>query len=57
MTEAMAVSASVAFRLGKVGSISIEEVMNMERTLSSRNMPRPGDPRTIKKLTDLFYKE
>jgi len=55
MVEAMALSASTALGIGKVSTISKEEVANMERTIASRAISRPGDPRVIKNLTDLYF--
>jgi len=56
MVEAMAMSVSVAMRLGKpMTEISREEVGNLENTMKTRNMPRPGDPRKIKSLQQLYF--
>lgn len=57
MAEAMARSVSVAAALGTVTIISREEVHKMEQTLATRSMPRPGDPRRISDLTELFYRD
>jgi len=54
MAEAMATSVAVASALGPLTFISSEEVQKMERTLAARSMPRPGDPRRIKSLTELY---
>ena len=56
MTEAMALSVSVAVQLGSVRTIPMHEVAAMERTIASREMPRPGDPRIIGSLTDLYQR-
>jgi len=56
MAEAMASSVVVASSLGSLTFISAEEVERMERTLKTRNMPRPGDPRKVTSLTDLYYR-
>ena len=55
MTEAMARSALVGATLGDVQSIPKVEVEAMERTLATRKMPRPGDPRRIRSLVDLYF--
>ena len=55
MTEAMAMSVHVASTLGPVTAIPKDEVRNMETTLATRNMPRPGDPRRVRDLVHLFY--
>lgn len=58
MIEAMAVSVSVAMGLGKpLTVIPKAEVGNLENTMKTRNMPRPGDPRTIRNLQQLYYGE
>jgi len=57
MAEAMARSVSIAVALGTVTTIPREEVLNMERTLEVRSMPRPGDPRRVSDLTELFFRE
>jgi L-fuculose-phosphate aldolase len=54
MCEAMAMSAHVAMGAGQVNEISRQEVANLENTIAGRNMPRPGDPREIDSLLDLF---
>jgi L-fuculose-phosphate aldolase len=54
MCEAMAMSAHVAMGAGTLNEIPREEVANLENTIASRNMPRPGDPREIDSLLDLF---
>ena len=56
MLEAMATSVATAMSTGRpLTEIAREDVLNLENTLSARNMPRPGDPRVIKSLLDLFY--
>jgi L-fuculose-phosphate aldolase len=55
MMEYQAHSVLVAQTIGRVDEIPRDEVDNMERTLRKRDMPIPGDPRVIKKLTDLYY--
>ncbi len=55
MAEAMAASVAYAATIGAVNQIPRAEVEKMERTLARRNMPRPGDPRRIKSLTDLYF--
>ncbi len=55
MTEALAKSAATALAAGKVNEIPREEVEKLENTISARNLPRPGDPRVIKTLTDMYY--
>ena len=58
MLEAMAGSVATALSSGRpIAEIPREEVANLENTLSTRNMPRPGDPRVIKSLMDLFFGE
>ena len=54
MCEAMGMSAHVAMAAGRLNEISREEVANLENTIAGRNMPRPGDPREIDTLLDLF---
>ncbi len=54
MIEQMAVGVHVAATVGQVTEISREEVANLEKTLATRNMPRPGDPRKIKSLLELY---
>ncbi|MFP4069602.1 MAG: class II aldolase/adducin family protein [Opitutales bacterium] len=55
MCEAMAVSVQTALSAeGEITEIPREEVENLERTLATRSMPRPGDPREIKSLLDLY---
>ena len=55
MTEALAVSVLTAKQLGELQEIPRHEVERLDRTLESRNMALPGDPRVITKLTDLYY--
>jgi len=57
MAEAMAQSAAVAATIGPMTTIPQDEVENMERTLATRRMPRPGDPRRIQSLTMLYFGE
>lgn len=54
MIEQMAMGVHVAATAGGVTEISRDEVANLEKTLATRNMPRPGDPRTIKSLLELY---
>lgn len=54
MAEALAHSVAIASTLGTVTTIPRHEVENMERTLATRSMPRPGDPRHITSLVDLY---
>lgn len=56
MAEAMAQSVAVARSLGgTVCEIPRTEVENLERTLASRRMPRPGSPNCIHSLIDLYW--
>jgi L-fuculose-phosphate aldolase len=58
MAEAMAQSVVVARTLGRaVREIPRAEVENLERTLASRRMPRPGSPTCIHSLIDLYWPE
>lgn len=54
MAEAMAQSAAIASSIGSPSTIPAKEVANMERTLATRSMPRPGDPRQISSLMELY---
>jgi ribulose-5-phosphate 4-epimerase/fuculose-1-phosphate aldolase len=55
MVEAMAISVQTALSCcGEVTEIPRHEVENLERTLATRNMPRPGDPREISNLLQLY---
>ncbi len=54
MTEAMTVGVAAGLAAGKIDEISTKDVEDLEKTISTRNLPRPGDPRVIKKLTDLY---
>ncbi len=54
MTEVMAVGVAAGLAAGKIDEIPMKDVEDLEKTMSTRNMPRPGDPRVIKKLTDLY---
>lgn len=54
MLEMEAYSVWVAHSLGSVESIPTEEVEKMERTLETRSLPIPGDPRRIKSLVDQY---
>lgn len=55
MTESLAKSAMTALVVGKINEIPREEVEKLENTINTRNLPRPGDPRVVKTLTDLYY--
>jgi L-fuculose-phosphate aldolase len=55
MTEALAASVATAMQVGEVREIPRGEVERLERTLASRNMILPGDPRVIERLSDLYY--
>ncbi len=55
MVEAMAISVQSALAAeGCVPEIPPHDVANPDRTLATRNMPRPGDPRVTKSLLDLY---
>lgn len=54
MLEMEAYSVWVAHSLGRVDSIPEEEVQKMERTLATRSLPLPGDPRHVKRLVDQY---
>jgi L-fuculose-phosphate aldolase len=54
MLEMEAYSVWVAHSLGAVESIPEEEVQKMERTLKTRSLPIPGDPRRMKSLVDQY---
>lgn len=54
MLEAQAYSVYVSMVLGKSNIIAKSEVAKLERTIRTRQMPLPGDPRIIRRLTDLF---
>ncbi|MFW6288903.1 MAG: class II aldolase/adducin family protein [Spirochaetota bacterium] len=54
MLEMEAYSVWVAHSLGQVDSIPSHEVEAMERTLSGRGLPIPGDPRVVTRLTDQY---
>ena len=55
MTEALAVSVAAALAAGGVIEIAREEVENLENTMRDRDIPCPGDPRVISKLTDIYF--
>lgn len=55
MAEALAVSIHTAQQSGSINEIPRQEVEKLEKTIATRNMKIPGDPRVIKKLTELFY--
>lgn len=54
MAESMAVGVAAGLAAGRIDEIPREEVEKLENTMSARNLARPGDPRVIKKLTDLY---
>ncbi|MFP4301086.1 MAG: class II aldolase/adducin family protein [Alkalispirochaetaceae bacterium] len=54
MLEMEAYSVWVAKTLGTVDSIPVDEVEKMERTLKTRSLPLPGDPRHVKRLVDQY---
>lgn len=54
MLEMEAYSVWVAQTLGSVDSIPEDEVEKMERTLKTRSLPIPGDPRQMKRLVDQY---
>lgn len=54
MTEMMAISVSVASKLGEINTIPAKEVEKLDNTIRIRNIPRPGDPEKIKSLKDLY---
>jgi L-fuculose-phosphate aldolase len=54
MTEAMAAGVAAGLTAGKIDEIQAKDIEDLEKTMSTRNLPRPGDPRVIKKLTDLY---
>jgi L-fuculose-phosphate aldolase len=56
MLENMAYSAFVAASMGKVNQIPLDEVDKLERTIRTRNLPMPGKPGVIKKLSDAYKK-
>ena len=55
MAESMAMSAATALSCGGLSEISKEEVQNLENTIRARNMTRPGDPRVIHSLTQMYF--
>lgn len=57
MAEAMAQSVVTARACGKVNEIPREEVENLERVLTGRGLPCPGDPRRKHTLSSLYFKE
>ena len=57
MAEAMAQSVVVARQCGKINEIPREEVENLSRVLSIRNLPCPGDPRRKHTLASLYFKD
>ncbi len=56
MAEAMAKSVGVAGRVGGIREISREEVRRLERVVSERGLPRPGNPEVVKTLEELYYR-
>lgn len=54
MLEMEAYSVWVAHSLGSVDSIPPEEVEKMERTLKTRSLPIPGDPRYVTRLIEQY---
>jgi L-fuculose-phosphate aldolase len=55
MTEAMARSVEVALNVGELTEIPRRELENLERTIRTRQMPRPGDPAAIDSLADMYF--
>ena len=55
MLEALGKSLIAGITVGKLKEIPKSEVERLEKTLRSRNLIMPGDPRYIKSLTQLFY--
>ena len=55
MTEAMAISVATALAVGGIKEIPPQEVANLENTMRDRDIPCPGDPRAISKLTDMYF--
>jgi L-fuculose-phosphate aldolase len=55
MLEAQGKSLLTGMAIGDLKEIPKVEVKNLEKTLKSRNLKLPGDPRYIKSLTQLFY--
>jgi L-fuculose-phosphate aldolase len=54
MLEMEAYSVWVAATLGRVSAIPLSDVADLERTLSTRKLPRPGDPRHVKSLVQQY---
>lgn len=54
MTEAMAISVATALAVGDINEIVPQEVANLEKTMRTRGISCPGDPRVNRKLTDIF---
>ena len=54
MLEAMAHSVFVAASLGRINRIPFSEVDKLERTIKTRNLPMPGAPGVIKKLSEAY---
>jgi len=54
MLECMAHSVFVAASLGKFNNIAMNEVDKLERTIRTRDLPMPGAPGTIQKLSDAY---
>ena len=52
--ECTAISIVEALRLGNVNTIPFDEVLNLEETMKTRNLPLPGKPGVWKSLTDAY---
>ena len=55
MVEAMAISVHVAKSIGTVTTLTREDVEALEKTIATRNIPRPGDPRVVKSLVSMYF--
>ena len=55
ITEALAVSVQKAAVLGKVCELTRQDVLNLDNTLKSRNLPIPGAKGKNKSLVDLYF--
>jgi L-fuculose-phosphate aldolase len=56
MIELQAYSVLVAKTIGEINTIPKNEIINLQKTLLSRNLPIPGNPLKIKRLSQLFSK-
>jgi hypothetical protein len=54
MAEATAISIITALRIGKINEISKESLIDLENVIIKRSLPIPGDPRYIKRLSELY---